>query len=238
MLLLVVAVLALGSETTAPAPAPWRRVEPGVEHLRLPEDEAELLRFDLDLYQVNVVVPGAGQPRTAAAVRAEQKAALAINGGFFDTDGRPLGLRIGDGKVILGLRRRVDWGVLLVRDGRAAIVHSRDYVADAGISAAVQVGPRILIEGQVPPLKPQSARRTAVAVDPSGRFLTIVVTRARASATGLGELLARLGFHHAVMFDGGPSTQLSASVGTFSLEVPGLYPVPDLLFVAPRPRRP
>jgi hypothetical protein len=236
MLLLVAAVLALGSETTAPAP--WRRVEAGVEHLRLPEGETELLRFDLDLYQVNVVVPGAGQPRTAADIRAEQKAALAINGGFFDTDGRPLGLRIGDGKVILGLRRRVDWGVLLVRDGRAAIVHSRDYVPDARISAAVQVGPRILIEGQVPPLKPQSARRTAVAVDPSGRFLTIVVTRARASATGLGQLLARLGFHHALMFDGGPSTQLSASVGAFSLEVPGLYPVPDLLFVAPRARRP
>ena len=195
-----------------------------------------MLRFDLDLYQVNVVVPGAGQPRTAAAVRAEQKAALAINGGFFDTDGRPLGLRIGDGKVILGLRRRVDWGVLLVRDGRAAIVHSRDYVADAAYQRG---GPG----RSAHPDRGTGAAAQATIGAPNrgrGRSLGAFSHHRRHPRPRLGDRLGERwrgsGFTTAVMFDGGPSTQLSASVGPFSLEVPGLYPVPDALFVVPRAR--
>jgi hypothetical protein len=219
-----------------PAAAPWREVAPGVEHLRLAKAQAELFRFDLARYRAEVVVTGAARPLTAAAVRAEKGAILAVNGGFFDTAGRPLGLRIAAGQTVLGLRRRVDWGVLLVRDTQATLVHSRAYAFDPRVTDAIQVGPRILVDGRPTRLKPQVARRTAVALDREGRRLTVVVTRQTISATALARELERLGFHSALMLDGGPSTQLSAEIGNLALEIPGGYPVPDALVLRPRGR--
>ncbi len=247
-MLALVALLATAAATPPTATgAAWRTVAPGVEHLHLELGDTELIRLDLAKFRLEVRVPGPGNPIIAPRARFEgagggARATLAVNGGFFDTDGRSLGLRIGGGKVIQGLRKRVDWGVLTFRaapslgaPGRAAIIHSRDYQPDPTIAAALQVGPRILVAHQVPPLKPQASRRTAVAVDDSGRFVTIVVTRARVAATALGEALAGLGFADALLLDGGPSTQLSASVGDLDLEIEGGYAVPDVLVVLPLP---
>jgi L-fuculose-phosphate aldolase len=229
--LFLAAVLAQAAD-----PAGWRTVDRGVEHLRVADADADLVRFDLQQFRVDVVVPGAGRPLSAAELRKQRGGVLAVNGGFFDTDGRPLGLRISAGKRIIPLRAVVDWGVLTLRDQGAAIVHSRDYAKQdpAGISDAIQVGPRILIDGRAPGLKPQAARRTAVAVDKTGRFLTFVVARKRVEASALAAVLARLGFDRALMLDGGPSTQLSAAIGTLQLEIPGGYPVPDGLVVRRR----
>jgi exopolysaccharide biosynthesis protein len=217
--------------------AGWQSVAPGVEHLRVAEDgvDAELVRFDLERFRPEVVVLGASKPRTAATVREETGAAAAVNGGFFDEDWRPLGLRIMAGKVVIGLRPRVDWGVLVLRAGRAHILHSREYHADPSIEQAIQVGPRLLVDGQPLRLKAQAARRTAVALDRDGRTLTLVATHAPAEAQRLAELLARLGFDAALMLDGGPSSQLSADLGELHLDLRGGYAVPDALVVRRRP---
>jgi hypothetical protein len=242
---------AAGATASAPAPsvsspgptaappavlAGWEAVADGVS-LRHDDDcDGDLFRFDLRRFSASVVVPGPRQPLTAARARAEggPGTVLAINGGFFDTAGASLGLRIVNGKVIQKLRPRVDWGVLLLREGMASLIHSREYVPDAADLGAIQVGPRLVVAGQVTQLKPQSARRTAVAVDRSGRFLTIAVTRARVEATVLAEKLARLGAWSALMFDGGPSTQLSFALGQRSIELTGGYAVPDLLLLRTR----
>jgi exopolysaccharide biosynthesis protein len=47
-------------------------------------------------------------------------------------------------------------------------------------------------------------------------------------------LLVRLGFHSALLLDGGASTQVSAAAGRFTLDVPGAYGVPDALVVRSR----
>jgi hypothetical protein len=214
----------------------WDPVATGVEHLHVADGgvDAELLRFDLTRCRPEVVVLGADRPRTAAALREETGAYAAVNGGFFDEEWRPLGLRITGGKMVVALRPRVDWGVLVLRRGRAAIVHSREFRADPGIEQAIQVGPRLLVAGQPLRLKPQAARRTAVALDREGRFLTLVATYASADAQRLAELLATLGFDSALMFDGGPSSQLSAALGNLHLDLRGGYAVPDVLLVRPR----
>jgi hypothetical protein len=214
----------------------WAPVSTGVEHLHLSEGgiDAELLRFDLTRFRPEVVVLGAERPRTAAALREETGALAAVNGGFFDEGWRPLGLRIAGGKQVVGLRPRVDWGVLILRGGRARIVHSREFRADPSIEQAIQVGPRLLVDGQPMRLKPQAARRTAVALDRDGRFLTLVATYAAVDASRLADLLAHLGFDSALMFDGGPSSQLSAATGALRLDLRGGYAVPDVLLVRPR----
>src|SRR6185436_16652144 len=103
-----------------------------------PDLDGELLRFDLRRVRASVVVPGPRRPLTAARARSEAGAdtLLAVNGGFFDTAGASLGLRIVAGKVAQGLRPRVDWGVLLLREGAAAIVHSREYAPDPALLGA------------------------------------------------------------------------------------------------------
>jgi hypothetical protein len=215
---------------------PWRTVAPGAEHLQLEDGELrlELLRFDLEKYRPEVVVLGSERPRTASALREQIGAVAAVNGGFFDEQWRPLGLRIATGKTINGLRPRVDWGVLLVRAGRAEIIHSRDFHADPTILQAIQVGPRLLAGGQALKLKHQLARRTAVALDRDGRSLTLVTADDPADAQELADALVRLGFDAALMFDGGPSSQLSAALGQLRVELRGGYAVPDALVMRRR----
>jgi uncharacterized protein YigE (DUF2233 family) len=225
---------ALSLATPASGAPAWNRVSAGAEHLHLAEMDAELFRFDLKMFRVEVVVPGRDRRQTAPALRKQHDAVLAVNGGFFDTDARPLGLRVSAKRTVIGLRPRVDWGVLALRGDQAAIVHSREYVPDDRVTDAVQVGPRLLVDGRPLPLKPQSARRTAVALDRSGRFLTIVATRQRVEAVALARALANMGFDRALMLDGGPSTQLSAAIADLQVEIPGGYPVPDGLVVRPR----
>lgn len=227
--------LALG-----PAPPPgatpvvWKALEPGAERGLTAPGAAplELYRFDLRHFCLEVVAPKGKVPKPQWArdvVRAG--AAAAVNGGFFDENGRSLGLRIAAGETVIPLRPRVDWGVLTVTAARARIVHSRALVATPGITAAVQVGPRILIDGVVPGLKPQLARRTAIALPEDGRTVTLVVAPEPIDAAALGARLAAMGFHCALMLDGGPSTQLAVRLGTppEEREVRGAYPVPDLV---------
>jgi uncharacterized protein YigE (DUF2233 family) len=219
----------------------WEKLQPGVEHTRVRTQEEselvaagasfELYRFDLARFRPEVILSTARpfvRRRAADVLRETPGAVAVVNGGFFDEKGAPLGLRIARGRTIIPLRPHVDWGVLLVARDRARIVHSSEFVAAPGIEAAIQVGPRILIDGAVPPLKPQAARRTAVALTKDGASLTLVVAPSAVDAAALGARLAKLGFHSALLLDGGPSTQLALE-GRGEGSVAGAYGVPDLL---------
>ena len=223
----------------------WQSVAPGAErmNLMLDGDAVLLVRFDLDRFRAEVVV-GKGSPpqrRTAADVRQGRGALAAVNGGFFDEHVVPLGLRIATGDQRYPLRPKADWGVLVLAGHRAHIVHTHDYgaavtaAAPAPVDGAIQVGPRLIVEGQALKLRPQLARRTAVALDRDGQFLTLVVSPEPVEAGALAARLATLGFDSAVFLDGGPSTQLSLAVGDARAEVAGGYPVPDLLAIFGRP---
>jgi uncharacterized protein YigE (DUF2233 family) len=214
----------------------WQTAAPGVETLSVDEGGASvaLMRFDLQRFRPEVVMLGPERTKTASALRRDLSAVAAINGGFFDDDRRSLGLRITGGKTAVPLRRGVDWGVLVVRGGRASIVHSREFKPDARIEGAIQVGPRLVAGGRPLRLKPQAARRSGVAVDRQGRTLTLLVSPGPIEAGRLADLLVRLGFYSALLLDGGASTQVSAAAGRFTLDVPGAYGVPDALVVRPR----
>lgn len=226
-----------GRAVAAPPPIVWETLEPGAAHaMTAAAPSLELYRFELKFFRLAVVIPKGPPPsaRASDVLRGAPDAVAAVNGGFFDEHGRSLGLRIAAGKVVVPLRPHVDWGVLSFAAGRARIVHSSEFVATPDLEAAMQVGPRIVIDGGVPRLKPQSARRTAVALDQEGTTVTLVVAPEPIDATTLGTRLAALGFHSALMLDGGPSTQLAVKLGAKdapSREIAGAYAVPDLLAV-------
>ena len=237
------------AEQPAPPPAApdWQVMAPGASRATLKTEEGqsiELLRFDLERFRAAVVV-GKGQPpqsRTAQDLRQNRGAVAAVNGGFFDARVVPLGLRIADGEQRFPLRPKADWGVLVLAGRHARIVHTREYptlplekeAGDEHIDGAIQVGPRLLVGGVPTQLRPQLARRTAVALDSQGRELTLVVVPDPVDANEVAERLAAAGFADAMLLDGGPSTQASLDLGDAHLEIAGGYPVPDLLAVFPR----
>ena len=248
----------------APPAVAWQTIAPGAERATLTLGgltEVMLFRFDLERFRAEVVV-GKGmppRPRTAADLRQGRGAIAAVNGGFFDERAVPLGLRIAGGDQRFPLRPKSDWGVLVLGGHRARIIHTREYPRPSGatttttapaapmgptaaspaplpspIDGAIQVGPRLLVEGQPVKLRPQIARRTAVAVDREGRMLTLVIADGPVDAAELAAALAGLGFDAAILLDGGPSTQLSVALADTHVDVAGVYPVPDLLAIFTR----
>jgi uncharacterized protein YigE (DUF2233 family) len=242
----VLALASVGAPARLAEDLAWEKLEPGVEHARASAHAAsalvaagapfELYRFDLARFRPEVII-STGRPfarrRATDVLREVPDAVAVVNGGFFDDKGAPLGLRIARGKTIVPLRANVDWGVLLVTGDRARIIHSTELVSTRNIDAAIQVGPRILIDGAVPRLKPQAARRTAVALGNDDRSLTLVVAPSAIDAAALGARLAELGFQSALLLDGGPSTQLALAAGG-ARDVAGAYGVPDLLALVRR----
>src|SRR6185369_6035375 len=245
-LALALAVAAAAADSAAAPPATparpwvqpgaaWRDLAPGVRSAALLAAGAAVFVVELDLerFRADVVV-GDGSPpapQTASDARLAHKAVAAVNGGFFDARRAPLGLRIAGGRTVVPLRPRVDWGVLVLEDRRARIVHSRDFRPGPEIRAAIQVGPRLIAGGVALKLKPQTARRTAVALDRDGKKLSLICVDRPVAADALAARLAAFGFDAALLLDGGPSTQLSLDAGYAHIDVPGGYPVPDLLVI-------
>lgn len=197
------------------------------------------VRCDLERIEVGLWLgaktPGQARLQTADALVTQPNMRVVINGGFFDREVQPLGLRVVGGETLHRLRR-ADWGVFSVRARRATIVHTRSYRARPDTRVALQVGPRLVVRGRALSLKAQSSRRSAVALDRSGRWVTFMVTPSSVAAQTLADELAAAGFENAMLLDGGPSTQMSVRAGDFELSVPGAYPVPDLLYMRARAR--
>lgn len=234
----VVAALGVWGTAHAEATLEWRALAPGAERASLDVDGVPvvLVRFALATYRAEIIVGAGAPPRAQTAAEAARAPGIvaAVNGGFFDEHRAPLGLRIADGKIRAPLRPHADWGVLLIDDWRARIVHTTDVRGAVTARAAIQVGPRLVVGGAPLGLKPQRARRTAVALDRDGRHLTLVLADAPADANALARALAAAGFDAALLLDGGPSTQLALRAGDARDDIPGGYAVPDLLVIAKR----
>jgi uncharacterized protein YigE (DUF2233 family) len=234
-------VAAPAAPAAATASVAWTEMAPGAAQATLTAADGtkiRLYRFAFPAFEAKVFV-GAGKPprpETAAALRRRLGATAAVNGGFFDEHRAPLGLRIASGETRVKLRPRVDWGVLVLDGASARIIHSRDWHGEA-VSGAIQVGPRLVVDGKPLQLKPALARRTAVALPKDGRALTLAIVDDPIDANELATLLADAGFDTALMLDGGPSTQLALDLGDTRADIPGGYAVPDLLVIT-KPKKP
>ena len=176
----------------------------------------------------------------------------AINGGFYDVDGSPMGVVISDGEERAGFRRGGGSGVVLVRDGQPRIVHHSEY--RPGAEQALQSIDRIVAEGRSlarPRPGAPVAARSAVAL--TGRELFLVLAaedagirggprRARLSlASDLGlplwafadYLVRGVGAEAALNLDGGVSSQLSARVGGQTFHITGPRGTINALLVRP-----
>ena len=212
------------------ADSPWRALPNGVQsrtlhlHSRFGSASIEAFRAPASAFRV-----AGGDTLSAAGWLRKTRACVVVNGGYFDGQGQPMGLRVGK-NTTKSKMRRADWGVFWVKNGVAHLSHTREFSSALAPDEAIQCGPRLVVGGVVTRLKPQWARRTGVGIDAQGRVIIAVSgdelsldewARLWASPTGLG-------CTDALNMDGGPSTQLAVS-GQSDLDVAGGWPVPDVL---------
>jgi uncharacterized protein YigE (DUF2233 family) len=165
-------------------------------------------------------------------------ARVAVNGGFFDQAGLPLGLRVAGGSVRNKLHK-ADWGVFFVREGVPNQVHTRDAKKAAGAEFAIQCGPRLVQDGKPFKLKASVHRRTVIGCDAASRVY-LAVTVGFVDLNALAEALAApvahggLGLAHALNLDGGPSTAMFVDGADGAWNVPGGAAVSDAVLIIPR----
>ena len=202
-----------------------------------------LVRVDPARAALRVVRASDGASMTAADAARLVGAAAAINGGFFDAHGKPIGWLTCDGREIIP-PGRAGWGAFVVRDGRAAMVGPRPSTT-TGVSQAVQAGPRLVVAGKPNPrLKVQSARRSFIGLDAQGRVIlgttgpSVVDAREFAAFLAKPEADGGAGLVEALNLDGGSSSQLHVrGAPDGDIDFPGI-PVPTFIAIMPPAKAP
>lgn len=207
--------------TISQADSFWNLQGNGIETAAMPLPEGEngeklyFVKLSSKLYSVKIYYFERG---TSAKEAVEQTDAQAvINGSYFSPYEQPLGFLKLDGKVINKeiLEQIIYSGVVTIKDGRAEICHRTDFVPES-CESAMQVGPRLIVSGQVPDGLEQTidyrekALRSGFAIDSDGNYLIFKTHTAIANWKQLTIALRdpNLKIKDAINLDGGSSSQL------------------------------
>ena len=219
----------------------WHQLTDGIEYQDLeggiltPWSHIHVFRIDLNKNQLALVTAKTLALKNASADQFAEhsKALLSINGGFFDHEFNPLGLRINNKKLENPLKHISWWGIFYVKNNTPHISNIRHFNHDNEIDFAVQSGPRLLIKGKIPSLKPGIADRSALGITADGKVIILVSTSAAMSTHDLAKMLkaSPLSCTDAINLDGGSSSQLFAHIDSFRLNVHGFSNVSDAIIV-------
>lgn len=209
--------------------AGWTRVGKGVEY-RMHDETLHLVRVDPRQREIDAVLQPDSSARAVAA-----DGTFAINTNFFDEQLRPLGVVMSKGRE-LNAPHPVSWqSVFYVEeDGDAAIVPmSRWKDVSKSAVTAVQCGPRLIVNGernQVARAKPQW--RSGVCIEGGGKVVFFATApEAQLDVHEMVDHTAALGCRDAMLFDGGPSTQMYLRREGAEVEVQGDRRVPAYVVV-------
>jgi exopolysaccharide biosynthesis protein len=142
-----------------------------------------------------------------------EKCLAGVNGGYFNENFEPLGLRIANGQMIAPLQRaRLITGVLVASPRGVQIVRSREFSRRLGVRVAIQCGPFLVDRDQhIGGLNDSHlARRTFAATTSSSRALVGVCSEVSlaefAKILATTSLSADLKIERALNLDGGSSS--------------------------------
>jgi exopolysaccharide biosynthesis protein len=179
---------------------------------------------------------------TLAGMMRREKYVYGVNGGYFDEQFKPIGLRIVNSQMIAPLRRaRLITGVLLASPRDVQIVRAREFSRPQKIVAAIQCGPFLVDASQrVRGLNDsQQARRTFAVTGANDRALLGVCSEI--SLADLATVLAStpivpdLKIQRALNLDGGSSSAFWFARENGSVfSIPEQKPVRDFVGVLPK----
>lgn len=219
----------------------WQKLASGIEYQDLeggiltPWSHIYAFRIDLNKNKLALVTAKNLAMKNASADQFAQhsNALLSVNGGFFDPDFKPLGLRITNKKLKNPLKDISWWGVFYIKNNKPYISNPKHFYQDEQIDFAIQSGPRLLIRGKIPSLKQGIADRSALGITSQGKVIILVSTNAAMTTDELAHLLKAypLNCTDAINLDGGSSSQLYAHINSFQLNVHGFSNVSDAIVV-------
>jgi len=237
------------------AQAEWKILssesEPGrgeIEHRHvIVEDAAAGERVTLDIAVFSAKSTGLRvidnpDGQSLGAVMKREKYVCGVNGGYFDAEFKPIGLRVADGVTFSPLRRaRLITGILLQSDRGIDVVRVSEFSGTKKIIAAIQAGP-FLVEGskRIRGLNDsQLARRTFAGIATNDRaFLGFC---SDVSLSGLADMLATAPIaadsktRRAMNLDGGSSSAFwFAREDDSAFSISGRKPVRDFVGVVPK----
>lgn len=236
-----------------PAPAPanatpapdtgWLAGRPGVEMRRIDVQQdgksAPLVIVRVDPAAVRLRVAYApDEPRSLRSWFKQSNPILAINGGFFTEEYRTTALLVSDGAPI-GESYAGFGGMLAVApDGSVSIRPLRDESYDPAepLDQALQSFPMLILPGNIPAEiedNGERSRRSALALDQSGRLLIIAAPSAGWTLRGLAAWLSQsdLAIDRALNLDGGSSTGMYLKDGALEETIDSFGPLPTVLLV-------
>src|SRR5262249_21620064 len=147
------------------------------------------------------------------AVLTRSGAELVVNAGFFDPDGKPIGLAVSDGAVLSRLRTNLSGGVLTSDGSRAELFPAEGFTLSDGTKFAIQCRPRLVVDqnANVKSDDGKRAERTALCTRDEGRTVDVVIVRGSDDGESPGPSLFALARHltnggceAALNLDGGP----------------------------------
>jgi hypothetical protein len=217
----------------------------GIEHRHVAvEEKAAGRRADLDLAifsakSCTLRVVDNIDGLSLAGVMTHENCLCAVNGGYFDADFKPIGLRIVNGQTFAPVRRaRLITGVLLASSRGIQIVRAREFSPRQKIAAAIQCGP-FLVDASRPVrgLNDSAlARRTFAATVSNDRALLGVCSDV--SLADLANILATTAIigeskiQRAINLDGGSSSAFwFVRENAIVFSIPEQKPVRDFVAV-------
>ncbi len=208
----------------------WSEPNPGVRYLRRtidsPAVSVHALVVDLARPGVRVVAtPHDERWGTVTDFAHAQRAAAAVNGGFWGTWQRPTGITAGGGTLWEGAEPDPEFGHFGIERGGRAVVYGpgegEDPRALARLSESVSGRPMLVRDGEVAgeeldafATSNQRQPRTAAGVSRDGRTLILAVVDGRQSHSHgltlyqLARLMIELGAARAINLDGGGSSAM------------------------------
>lgn len=222
----------------------WKPIKKGLWYTEASLSPAVIHAFKIDpkYYKFGVVTArDLGTDREKVREMARKKGALlAINGGFFTPEYEALGLLVNDGKVINPLKKMSWWSIFLIKNDVPYIVHTSSFNGDPNVSMAIQSGPRLVVDGHIPKLKPSVAERSVVCININGEVIVAATEKLLSEPREFADFLRKseasggLGCMTALNLDGGSSTQMYARVGSLEIDIPGINKVANAVVVFPK----
>jgi exopolysaccharide biosynthesis protein len=240
---------------TSAAQAEWKILsaesEPGrggIEHRHVDVEDAgsgQRVTVDLALFRgksTALRIIDNPDAQSLSAIMKREKCVCGVNGGYFDPEFKPIGLRINDGKTFSPLRRaRMITGVLMQSDRGIDVIRVGEFSQAKKITAAIQSGP-FLVEASkhVRGLNAsQRARRTFAGIADTDRALLGICSDV--SLAELANILAAVPvvekskIHRAMNLDGGSSSAFwFARENGSAFSIAGQKPVRDFVGVVPK----
>jgi uncharacterized protein YigE (DUF2233 family) len=222
----------------------WHNIGLGIEYQRtalkslLPWSKLHAFRIDLMDNTLEIDFAKNHQRPLASAEEFVHwtGAAIAINGGFFDRNNQPLGLRISNYVTQNPFKSISWWGVFSIKNGHPNITAAKHYHPSPDIQFAIESGPRLLIQGKSPNLKPNRAERSALCITRDKKILILATENAPMTTFELAELIKKPPFDcvDALNLDGGSSTQLKSTLLKRPLSLKSFASVSDAVIVKPK----